>query len=325
MKFSVIVPVYNRPDEMVEFLDSLAAQEDCDFEVMVMEAPSEHTCQQLCASYEGRLNITHILKDSSRSDRRNEGMRLASGDYFMLFDSDCILPPNYIKVVREALEANYCDCYGGPDSANASFSDLQLAVNYAMTSIMTTGGIRGGMKNVNNYLPRAFNMGLSKMVFETVGGYREMIGEDVDLSMRIKEAGFSVRLIPEAVVVHKRRLTLKKFYKQVNTFGKARVLLSKVHPHSLKLMHLFPTCFALGNILLILISIITLSWLWILPLIVYIIALFVESLCRNRSVKVALLSIVCSYIQMFGYGLGFIEELITGKASKQSAEQLYRQ
>ena len=152
-----------------------------------------------------------------------------------------------------------------------------------------------------------------------------MIGEDVDLSLRIKEGGFSIALIPEAIVVHKRRLTLSRFYKQVNTFGKARVLLTKLHPNSFKIMHLFPSCFTLGNILLLLIALFTQSLYWLLPIGIYVIAIFCESLIKNRSIKVALLSVLTSYIQLFGYGLGFLQEAITGKASKQSAELLYRQ
>ncbi len=310
---------------MVEFLTSLANQNDKDFEILVMESPSKNECEELCKSFEKELNISYYRKDSSRSDRRNEGMRLANGDYFLLFDSDCIIPPNYISVVRKALSLNYCDCFGGPDTCDISFNTLQLAVNYSMTSMLTTGGIRGKTKKVDNYLPRAFNMGFSRDVFEKTNGYREMIGEDVDLSLRIKENGFSIRLLPEAVVVHKRRLTIKKFYKQVNTFGKARVLLSKLHPNSLKVMHLFPTVFALGNILLILIMFVTHSWIWMLPIILYVMALFCESLYFNKKINVALLSIVCVYVQMFGYGYGFLQELILRKASKQSAEKLYRQ
>lgn len=325
MKFSIIVPVYRRPDEIQEFLSSLAAQTDHDFEVLIMEGPSDKLCKNVCDSFANKLSIRYVLKDSSRSDRRNEGMRMASGDYLLLFDSDVILPKDYIAIVRRSLTDDYVDCFGGPDSADQTFSDIQLAVNYAMTSVMTTGGIRGATKKVDKFLPRAFNMGLSKKVFETIGGYREMIGEDVDLSMRIKEGGFSVRLIPEAYVYHKRRVNLKKFYKQVNTFGKARILLTKLHPGSLKIMHLFPSVFVIGNVLLVLLAIVFRNLWWISPLGLYVFAIFVESLLKNKSLKIALMSIVTSYAQLFGYGLGLINELFTHKAEKQAAESLYRQ
>lgn len=324
LHFSIIVPVYNRPEEMQELLASLAGQTDPDFEVVVMEAPGERSCENAVEAYKDKLQIVYCVENTGRSARRNQGMKIAQGNYFLLFDSDCILPPAYIATVRRSLTTNYVDCYGGPDAADESFSVLQKAVNYAMTSFLTTGGIRGGMKNVNKFLPRAFNMGFSREVFEHTGGYKEMIGEDVDLSMRIKEAGFTVRLLPEAFVYHKRRLTLSKFYRQVNTFGKARVLLSKLHPHSLKLTHLFPTLFVMGNLGLVVLAIAHSPW-WLMPIGVYALALFTESLCRNKNLRVALLSPVTAYIQLTGYGTGFLTELLTHKASKQAAETMYRQ
>lgn len=324
MNFSIIVPVYNRPAEMEEFLCSLAGQTDRDFEVMVMEGECQQSCREVCARYADRLNIRFLTDNTGRSARRNRGMREATGDYFMLFDSDVILPSNYVATVRSALTNNYSDCYGGPDAADDSFTPLQLAINYSMTSIMTTGGIRGAMKNVNKYLPRAFNMGFSREVFEQTGGYLDMIGEDVDLSMRIKEEGFSVRLIHEAVVYHKRRISLKGFFRQTHTFGRARILLTQRHPGSLKLTHLLPSAFLIGNILLILLA---LLWRWwcVLPLVAYIIMLFTESLIKNRSARVAFLSIATAYAQLVGYGSGFIAEMITRRASKAAAETLYRQ
>ena len=326
IKFSIIVPVYSRPDEMDELLCSLECQEDKDFEVIVMEEPSQNQCGSVCLKYRERgLDVKHFTLHTGRSERRNEGMRRAGGNYFLLFDSDCILPPHYIKTVRRALTDSYVDCFGGPDAADGTFSDIQMAVNYSMTSFMTTGGIRGGMKNVDKFLPRAFNMGFSREVFAKTEGYREMIGEDIDLSLRIKEAGFSVRLIKEAFVYHKRRLDLRKFYRQVNTFGKARVLLARLHPGSLKVAHLFPACFAVGNMLLVLLAAFTCQWLWLLPLIVYAVAIFTESYVKNRRFRVAALSVLTSYAQMFGYGLGFMDELFTHKASKVAAEQMYRQ
>lgn len=325
IEFSIIVPVYNRPQEMKEFLESLAAQTDLNFEVMIMEDECKESCEGVCKQFADLLNIRFYQIKTGRSERRNIGMQKATGNYFLLFDSDCILPPNYIHVLRESLQNDYVDCYGGPDSADSTFSDLQLAINYSMTSIMTTGGIRGGMKNVNKYLPRTFNMGFSRKVFDTTGGYLDMIGEDVDLSMRIKESGFSVRLIKEAFVFHKRRVTFKSFFKQVNTFGKARILLTARHKGSLKIMHLFPSCFFLGNIMLVLLSIIFCSLWWMSPIILYIVAIFVESLIKNRKIKIAFMSIIASYAQLCGYGMGFLEELITREASKKSSETLYRQ
>ena len=310
---------------MKEFLESLALQSDKEFEVLVMEGKCEHSCKSVCDQYSDRLNIKFYEDNSGRSERRNLGMKLASGNYFLLFDSDCILPKDYISIVRKALMDDYLDCFGGPDSADNSFTDLQLAINYSMTSIMTTGGIRGGMKALDKFLPRSFNMGMSREVFEKTGGYFDMIGEDTDLSMRIKEAGFKTRLIKDAFVYHKRRINLKGFYRQTNTFGKARVLLSVRHPGSLKIMHLFPSCFAVGNIGLLVLALVTCSIWWLSPIVLYIVMIFFESLIKNKSIKVALLSICTSYAQLYGYGFGYIEEFMTRKASKKSAEMLYRQ
>jgi GT2 family glycosyltransferase len=201
---------------------------------------------------------------------------------------------------------------------------MQKAINYSMTSMMTTGGIRGATKQKEKFSPRSFNMGMAKEVFEKVGGYKNMIGEDIDLSIRIKAAGFKTTLIKEAFVFHKRRVDLKKFYKQVNTFGKGRVLLHHIHKGSLKLVHLFPMFFVLGNLGLILCSLIFLNLLFLIPTAIYTIALFFESLIKNRNIHIALLSITTSYIQLFGYGFGFIGELFTGKARKKKQEELYK-
>ncbi|MEG2070408.1 MAG: glycosyltransferase [Bacteroidales bacterium] len=321
--FSIIVPVYNRPDELGELLESLAQQTDKNFEILIMEGDSTIPCSEVCQKY---AKLHHIHKpEASRSERRNLGMQMATGSYFLFFDSDCILPPTYIKIVRAYLTTEYLDCYGGPDSADHNFSNIQKAINYSMTSMMTTGGIRGATNQTEKFTPRSFNMGLSKEVFEQVGGFKEMIGEDIDLSLRIKERGFKIKLIKEASLFHKRKINLKKFYNQVYTFGKARVLLSKLHPGSLKMAHLFPTCFVIGNLLLILLSILCRNLIFLLPLALYIMAIFIESWIKNKKIGIAFLSVITSYIQLCGYGMGFLDELITRRASKVAQEDLYTQ
>ena len=265
-------------------------------------------------------------------------MDLAAGNYFLFFDSDCIIPPDYIALVKRQLLEDYVDCYGGPDSAEQDFSDTQLAINYSMTSMMTTGGIRGGTKKVNKFLPRTFNMGFSKEVYEKVGGFKDIIGEDIDQSLRIREAGFKIKLIKEAFLYHKRKIDLKKFFKQVNTFGKARILLTTLHPGSFKLVYLLPTCFFLGNAFLILMALISLIghcfsdcaffnwwWVWLLPIAMYVLAVFCESLYKNNKIKIAFMSILTSYIQLFGYGIGFLDEFFTRRASKKTQETIYLQ
>jgi GT2 family glycosyltransferase len=326
LQFSIIVPVVNRPNEIEEFLASLSQQTDRDFETLIMEGPSEYASDESCKKYSEFLNIKHIKNQiQSRSARRNLGIETATGNYLLLFDSDCILPPEYMERIRNCLSRNYVDCFGGPDNAHKSFSTLQKAVNYSMTSIFTTGGIRGATNKTDKYLPRAFNMGFSKKVYETVGGYDEIIGEDIDLSMRIKEAGFSVHLIKEAFVYHKRQLSLQKFFRQTYTFGRARIVFGRRHKNSLKILHLLPACFTAGNALLLLACLIFCNLWFLTPIILYIFAIFVDSLRKNRILLIALLSILTSYIQLFGYGLGFIDELLTRRVSKKTAEKMYRQ
>jgi len=331
IQLSIIVPVYNRPDEVKELLDSLTRQTDKDFEVLIIEDGSTLKCDDVCKQYEDKLNLHYYFKpNSGRSETRNYGMDRASGNYFVIFDSDCIMPPEYVEVVKQYLKSDYVDCYGGPDGADSSFNDMQKAISYSMTSFLTTGGIRGATKNVNKFSPRSFNMGISKEVYEKVGGYKNMIGEDIDMSFRIKEAGFQTRLFPKAHVYHKRRVDLKKFFRQVSTFGRARILLNTMHPGTLKLVHLLPACFVIGHILLVLFAILSLIlgwsywWIWLVPIGVYIIAIFMESLVKNKSIKIAFLSIAACYTQLFGYGTGFIDEFITRKASKKTQEELYK-
>ncbi|MDR1552676.1 MAG: glycosyltransferase [Prevotellaceae bacterium] len=326
IQFSIVVPVLNRPNEIQEFLESLSQQTDKDFEIIIMEGESLQPCDEICKKYSKGLNIKHIKNQIlSRSIRRNSGIEAATGNYVILFDSDCILPPQYIETVRRQLTENYADCFGGPDKAHKSFNTLQKAVNYSMTSLFTTGGIRGGTNKSENFLPRAFNMGFSKEVYAKVGGYADIIGEDIDLSMRIKEAGFSIRLIKDAFVYHKRRLTLKKFYKQTYTFGCARIVFASRHKGSLKILHLLPACFTLGNLVLVAASIIWACIWFLLPILIYAVTIFIDSFIKNKRITISLLAILTSYIQLFGYGSGFLYEMITHRISKKTAEKMYRQ
>jgi len=325
LHFSIVIPVFNRPDEIEELLESLSKQTDKDFEVLVIEDGSTIRCEEVCKRYDGLLTLKYFFKpNSGRSETRNYGMERAQGNFFIIFDSDCIIPPAYIETVRKALSENYVDCYGGPDSAEPSFSNLQRAISYSMTSLMTTGGIRGATKQKDKFFPRSFNMGISKEVFEKVGGFINIIGEDIDLSFRIKNAGFKTTLIKEAYVFHKRRVDLKKFYKQVNTFGKGRVLLSRRNKGTLKAVHTFPMFFVLGIFGLILCGLLFLNPLFLLPIPIYGMALFLESLMKNKSIMIALLSIETSFVQLFGYGFGFIGELFSGNASQKKQEELYK-
>ena len=250
--FSIIIPVYNRPDEVRELLESLVGQTCKDFELLLVEDGSTRRCDEVAGEYSDRLTIRYFYKENSgRSLTRNYGMERAEGRYLVFFDSDCIIPPSYFETVRRRLEETYVDCYGGPDAAHRSFSRLQKAINYAMTSFFTTGGIRGGKGSMEKFTPRTFNMGFSKEVYNRVGGFADMFGEDIDLSLRIRDAGFTTALFRDAYVYHKRRVSFRSFYRQVYVFGMARVDLYLLHPESLKLVHLLPACFVLGTAALV--------------------------------------------------------------------------
>ena len=317
--FSVIIPVYNRPDEVRELLESLSKQTLKDFEVLLIEDGSVNRCDTVAQEFDKDLNICYFYKENSgRSLTRNYGMERASGEYLIFFDSDCIIPERYFEIVKARLEEDYVDCFGGPDAAHTSFSNLQKAISYSMTSFFTTGGIRGGKKGMEKFTPRTFNMGFSKEVYKRVGGFKDMFGEDIDLSLRIQKAGFHTVLIRDAFVYHKRRVSFRSFYRQVSVFGRARVDLYLLHPESLKIVHLLPAAFVLGSLKLILLSFFC---IWaLLPLIVYFLALFFESLVCNHSLRIAGLSVLTSIIQLGGYGIGFLSAFIKKVVFRQTGD-----
>ncbi|MBD5392262.1 glycosyltransferase [bacterium] len=322
MKFSVIIPVYNRPDEMAEMLASLAAQTEKNFEVVVVEDGSTLPCREEVDRYARGLEIQYITKpNTGRSDTRNVGMKHAKGDYFLFFDSDCILPPEYIQTLNRCLQNDYTDCFGGPDRALPTFTDMQKAVNFAMTSFLTTGGIRGsGKVCMEKFHPRSFNMGLSRAVYEKVGGFADMFGEDIDLSIRIRQAGFRTLLFPEVSVYHKRRVNLKKFFRQVYNFGQARIFLYRLHPESLKAVHALPALFVLGEAALLLLAVFHTPY-WLLLLALYCLMLFCASALKNKSLKIALLSVVTGFVQLNGYGCGFIKAFWNKVVLKKDLEK----
>ena len=302
---SIIVPVYNRPDEIKELLESLEAQTDKNFEIVLVEDGSTVTCREICEKYSDKFSLKYYYKDNEgRSIARNYGLDRADGDFFVFVDSDCILPPDYIENLHKTLKDKPTDCFGGPDSAHESFSPTQKAINFSMTSFLTTGGIRGGKKSLEKFTPRTFNMGFSRKVYEKVGGFREMFSEDIDMSTRIKLAGFSVVLYPDVKVFHKRRVDFKKFWHQVHTFGMSRITLQLLYPGSMKLVHWLPALFVIFGIGLIIASFFN-RW-FLVPLLVYFILIFLGALFSTRNLKIASLAVPASFIQLAGYGSGFI-------------------
>lgn len=322
MKYSIVVPVYNRPDEVDELLESLSNQTQKDFEVIIVEDGSVKTCKDVCDKYADILVLHYYAKENSGPGHsRNYGAERARGEWLIILDSDVVLPKGYIKAIDSAITTDTV-AFGGSDTAHPSFTPIQKAISYSMTSFFTTGGIRGGKAKLDKFYPRSFNMGIRRDVYQQLGGFSKMrFGEDIDFSYRIVEAGYRPQLFPEAWVWHKRRTDFRKFFRQVYNSGIARINLEKRHPGTLKLVHLLPTVFTVGVIGLILISAIGRAlmhyvdrdqfyWMcfapWI-PIIIYSLIIWIDSSIRNRSLKVGLLSIPAAFVQLMGYGLGFIE------------------
>jgi glycosyltransferase involved in cell wall biosynthesis len=325
MFFSLIIPVYNRPDELAELLESLAKSNyTADFEVVIVEDGSTLKCDTVVTEYGSKLNISYYYKaNSGPGDSRNFGMKNAMGEYFIIFDSDCIIPSNYLVEVDQSLKHNYVDCFGGPDKALDSFSDIQKAINFAMTSFLTTGGIRGGSEKIDKFQPRSFNMGISRKAFEASKGFGNIHpGEDPDLSIRLWELGFETKLIPTAYVYHKRRIDWEKFSLQVNKFGKARPILNSWYPRYNKLTFFFPSVFILGFGLAVLMLVFTIDHLLKLYF-MYFLVLFVVSSFQNKSFKIGYLSVIAVWKQFYGYGSGFIESYFKIIIFKQKPEEAF--
>ncbi|MFC2152424.1 glycosyltransferase [Bacteroidota bacterium] len=324
MKFSVIIPVYNRPEELNELLESLRNQIFKNFEVLVIEDGSTIKSDNIIEDYNNSLDIKYFFKtNSGPGQSRNYGSERANGDYHVFFDSDCIIPEKYFEIVNNRLSKDPVDAYGGPDMAHPDFSPIQKSINYSMTSFFTTGGIRGGMKDEKKFHPRSFNMGFTKEVFSKTKGFSKMrFGEDVDMSLRIIENGFTTTLIKDAAVYHKRRVDFRKFFKQVYNSGIARINLYKRHPQSLKIVHFLPASFLIGVVLLLMLSF--LSSYFLIPLGLFAVIIFLDSLRLNRKLNVAVLSIISSFIQLIAYGLGFIKSFLKRVVLKQDEFHAYQ-
>ena len=307
--FSIIVPVYNRIDEVSDLLESLTHQSNNDFEIVLVEDGSTEPCKAVADQYADRLNLQYYHKSNEgRSIARNYGIVRANGDYFVFVDSDCVLPPDYIEQLHLSLRNDYSDCFGGPDAAHESFTDIQKAINYSMTSFLTTGGIRGGKVQLEKFVPRTFNMGFSRKVYEKVGGFREMFSEDIDMSTRIRLAGFGIKLFRNVSVYHKRRVDFKKFWRQVHVFGMSRITLKLLYPGSMKAVHTLPALFVIFSIIMVL-GTIWCQWS-IVPLAFYLLCVWIAGIISTRSLKIGSIGVITSLIQLFGYGTGFIKAYV---------------
>jgi glycosyltransferase involved in cell wall biosynthesis len=318
MYFSVIIPVYNRPNEVSQLLDSLCQQTFKDFEVIIVEDGSTIKCEEELKPFRKEMNLSyHYQENAGQGMARNAGMGLAMGDYFVFFDSDCIIPPRYLEVVRAAIESRQLDAHGGPDDAGRDFTHWQKAMSYSMTSLFTTGGIRGKMSDPKKYQARGYNMGISRKVYEHLGGFLDPNrAEDIEFSMRIKKAGYNLELIPEAVVLHKRKNTLASFFRQSYQFGRNRAFIRKFHSDAVKLVHLFPLVFLLATIImpflfLLFPALFGIGWiLWL----AWVSAILVDAGWKNASPLVAIMALITSHGQLWSYGVGIALGLMKGKA-----------
>lgn len=323
--FSFIIPVFNRPKEIEDLLKScLYVQNIKSCEIVIIEDGSDQTSRHIAESFKGRLNISYYFKtNTGPGDSRNYGMGLAKSDYFIILDSDVLLPPEYIINIEESLKNEYVDCFGGPDRAHKSFSPLQKAINYSMTSFFTTGGVRGKENQKKSFQPRSFNMGLSKKAFNRSGGFSNIHpGEDPDLAIRLKEMDFKLALFPNCFVYHKRRINWKGFATQVYKFGLVRPILNFWHPKSQRLIFYFPSLFSIGFLLSIIFLFFNFIWLFLFY-IIYFILIFLDVIMKEKSILIAILAICSVFIQLFGYGFAFLKSTIFISVLGNKPEKIY--
>lgn len=309
--YSFIIPLFNRPQEIKELLDTLAWQTRKNFEVLVIEDGSTRDAETVVSKYKNVLDISYFKKENSgQGFSRNYGFERAKGDFFIILDSDVLLPPDYLEAVNRGIKTRKLDSFGGPDAAHESFSPIQKAISYAMTSFFTTGGIRGKKNNLGGtFHPRSFNMGISRKVYQATGGFIiTRLGEDIEFSIRLQQMGFKAALIADAVVYHKRRTSMNQFYHQLHFFGRARINIYTFFPKTLKPVHFFPSVFTafLGLIALSFMC----RWYDIFNLsasilLLYALAILIDAAIVTKSLYIAYLSVIASFIQLVAYGIGF--------------------
>ncbi len=330
MLFSIILPTYGRPEEVTAFLESICRQNYQDFEVIIVDGTPNDVLHPVIDKFRKQINLTYFHERGlGASESRNLGCKKAKGDFVVFIDSDCIVPEDYLVKINAFLKKNKADAFGGPDAAAPDFTVQQKAVNYAMTSFLTTGGIRGKKTHVGKFQLRGFNMGIKKDVFFKVGGYSGMqVAEDIDLSMRLIKAGYITALIPEAHVYHRRKTNLKLFFRQMYFHGKGRIDLHLKHGDALKPVHLLPAFFVLfiatGIISVFVHQYITMAFAFVLLL--YILALLIDSAVKNKSLLVGMASVIASFEMHVAYGLGVMRNIFMrmllgkGKDSIKSVE-----
>lgn len=324
-RFSVIIPSYNRADEVIDLLRSLQAQtcEHSRFEVLVIDDGSTDATEQKVNELASQVDF-HLRffrrNHEGPGPARNFGMSQAEGEYFLFIDSDCQADANWLKEIDEAITKEAPDAFGGPDSVLDSFTPLQKAIDYSMTSFLTTGGMRGhSQKRLAKFYPRSFNMGIRREVYEKLGGMGNLRhGQDIEFSRRIVASGAKVIYIPNAIVYHKRRTSLRKFFRQMFNWGVARINLSYLDAGNLEPLHFIPAIAAVGYTLLTIFTLLTgLAWkIWVAITVLALLIcgyIFIDSSIRYRSVKVGWLAPIFAVCQIFAYGYGFTYNYVRRK------------
>lgn len=322
---SIIVAIFNRKEELTELLNSLSEQTDKDFEVIVVDDGSSVDLLPVVEDFQSRLDIQYFKKENSGPGlSRNYGAERAKNEWLVFLDSDVEVETDYIQSIKRNLLKNPTDAFGGADKADEGFSPLQKAISYSMTSVLTTGGIRGSKKSVSKFQPRSFNMGVNRCVFLEVGGFSEMrIGEDPDLSMTLWEKGYTTQFYEDIAVYHKRRTNISKFAKQVYEFGVARPILNQRHPQYTKLTFWFPSLFLLGWLFSCICVFLFGIRIFMSVYIVYFLLIFFHSSFKNRSVYIGGLSVFATMVQMFSYGRGFLESWFKLNILNQPAKEAF--
>ena len=306
---SIIIAIFNRKDELFELLQSLSFQTDKNFEVIIVDDGSKINLLPTVELFKESLDIHFYRKDNSGPGlSRNYGARRAKNDWLVFVDSDVIVEKDYIENIKKNLLEISCDAFGGADKAHKGFNLMQKAISYSMTSVFTTGGIRGNKKAISRFQPRSFNMGVRKSAFEKVGGFSEMrIGEDPDLSMTLWENGFKTAFFDNIGVYHKRRTDFGKFSKQVYQFGCARPILNQRHPKYVKISFAFPSLFLIGYVLGFVEYFVFKRGVILSFYGLYTFLILFHALYKTKNVSIACMAMIATYIQMFSYGWGFLQ------------------
>jgi len=321
-KFSIIIPSFNRVDEITALLVSMEELRfpRSQFELIIADDGSTDETLHFIKSYSSASGLNLILVSQSNQGpgaARNLGVAAASGDFFIFIDSDVTVPGHWLEEISKQLQLEGGQAFGGPDTYRDDFPALLKAINHSMNSFLTTGGLRGKKgKSLARYYPRSFNMGLSRALWEKTGGFSKLRhGQDIEFSHRLHQAGAKILFIPKAFVFHKRRTSLKKFFKQVFNWGVARINLYKMNPSMLEPLHALPAVASAGYLLLSLMAFFhpVLKQIWLVFSAFGLLLLLFSSaqaLRQYRSIAVALYVPLVIPIQIFGYGIGFIYNFI---------------